>query len=377
MGLILILCLLSALTLGSNHDLSLVIFIVLGIVFLAPLAILLFTRGSTRSAKIEQSFLEAHRLRMEKRSKRSDGAKSISSDVLAGFYRPVHSLHSVHDCSLYEALVNFDHWLIHLIWWGLAAGEVNFQQLAQINSAAGGTHEELAATVIVSGVSRCVGQITIGHLSDRASKWGVTRPLLACFMIMGVVISHVILAAGGGVLPSSVFAGFCAGALWSLLAPIVLEVTGPSKFATIFTFTYLSYLIALLFYQQGIVAPIYENTLRMQRLQTSHSSTSTCCGIACFQLAHVILCICAALLAFGVFVLHLRTKQYYFTMERERQRYDNQQHLPLKMIENRISRTSDLNRELSAIELDLILQESKRDEDSAEDVDSGQAAAAK
>ena len=105
---------------------------------------------------------------------------------------------------------------------------------------------------------------------------------------------------------------------------IVLEVVGPSKFSTIFTFTYLSYIVALLFYQQGVVAPIYESVLTEQNLHRpadGQAVTDTCCGHECFRLAHVLVAAVTAGTACGSLALHFRMKTYYEVIEEERAKH--------------------------------------------------------
>ena len=89
-----------------------------------------------------------------------------------------------------------------------------------MNVAAGGTRHDLTATLVIAGVSSCLGRMTIGPLSDTTAMWGWTRPLLASLMLVGITASHVILAAGGGVVVALALSGFCSGALWSLLTPV-------------------------------------------------------------------------------------------------------------------------------------------------------------
>eukprot|EP00457_Paulinella_chromatophora_P002741 gb/GEZN01002746.1/.p1 GENE.gb/GEZN01002746.1/~~gb/GEZN01002746.1/.p1 ORF type:complete len:767 (-),score=131.16 gb/GEZN01002746.1/:53-2353(-) len=232
--------------------------------------------------------------------------------------RRASSVPSLHDWTYRQALCSLEFWcLFGTGFGGTGAAYMTIDQLAQINTALGGSSADKAVLITLLGICNCLGRTISGFYQDRAVQHGVTRPLLCFAALLTMAFGQLLLAAsdasgsgfqGVACLPVGLaLTAFAFGSMWCLIGPVTSDITGQKAFGMICSSVEVSAMMSTILFNQTIAAPLYDAEYARQ-LQ---NKDRTCCGPRCYRYTHLIAAAISCLLCLAPLVLHYRAKEWY------------------------------------------------------------------
>ncbi|KAJ0984794.1 hypothetical protein J5N97_003150 [Dioscorea zingiberensis] len=194
------------------------------------------------------------------------------------------------DFEFRQALIKADFWLLFLVFFlGVGSGVTVLNNLAQIGIASGVND----TTILLCLFSFCnfVGRLGGGAVSEYFVRWKMLpRPIwMVCTQII-MVGTYVLFASAiyGTLYASIALLGICFGVQFSVMVPTASELFGLKHFGLIYNFILLGNPLGALLFSGLLAGYVYDQEAARQE-QMGLSDGSTCLGPECFRITFLVL----------------------------------------------------------------------------------------
>lgn len=201
---------------------------------------------------------------------------------------------------------------------GVGSTLTAIDNLGQIGTSLGYPTASISTFVSLVSIWNYLGRVVAGFASEYfLVRYKVPRPLLLTLILLLSCVGHLLIAFGvpNGLYVASVVIGFCFGAQWPLLFAIISEIFGLKYYSTLYNFGSVASPIGGYILNVRVTGHLYDKEARKQMaaldLRRKAHEELTCTGVACFQMAFIIMTVATVFGAFVSLILVARTKRFY------------------------------------------------------------------